>query len=190
MLTKPSAPSGSCPSSSSVTPTVCPASPFSIKTAENISASSLLGRVAQGALNLQVLVERVLAPLPAVAAALVAAERRSQVKGMVDRHPSRADPAGHRAGLVDVDSRHITRQAVVGVVGDLDGLVDVVVAEDAEHRAEDLLARNLHVVFDVGEDRRLDVVPRVQTRRPAGTAGDDRGTRVDAALDQALDPVD
>src|SRR5271155_2440748 len=162
MLTMPSEPSGSRASSSSVTPTVCPASPFSINNAENIDASSLFGRVAQGALDLQILVEPELAPLSTVAAALVAAERRVHVESMIDRHPTGPDPAGHLTRLVEVGSRDKAGQAIFGVVGDLDGLIDVVIAEDAQHRPEDLLAGNRHVIGDVREDGRLDVVTLVQ----------------------------
>ena len=74
--------------------------------------------------------EAELAPLAPVAALLVAAERRVEIEAVVDRHPARADPAGDGAGLLEVGGRDIAREAVLGVVGDLDGLVDVVVAED------------------------------------------------------------
>src|ERR1700735_1543941 len=64
----------------------------------------LFGCVAQGALDLQILVEAELAPLSTVATALVATERRVHVEGMVDRHPAGPDLAGHGAGLVEVGS--------------------------------------------------------------------------------------
>src|SRR6516162_3047837 len=179
----PSEPSGSCSSSTSVTPTVCPASLFSIKTAENNCASSLLNRlklsrglfgcVAQGAFDLQVLVEPELAPLSTVAAVLVAAERRVHVESMVDRHPAGPDLAGHLTRLVEVGPRDKAGQAVIGVVGDVYGLIDVVIAEDAQHRPEDFLARDRHVIGDIRENGRLDVVTGVQPCRPARAAGDD-----------------
>src|ERR1700757_2375108 len=147
--TMPSEPSGGCPSSRSFTAPVSPASPFSIRTAENICVSSLrdrlkllrglFGRVAQGALDLQILVEAELAPLSTVAAVLVTAERRVHVESMVDRHPAGPDLAGHTTRLVEVGPRDIAGQAVIGVVGDLHRLIDVVVAEDAQHRPEDFL---------------------------------------------------
>src|SRR5690625_3930115 len=190
----PSASSGSRVSSMSVSRTVCPESPFSIKTPENTgipllygcptSLSSALGGVPQGALGLQILLEAGLTPLPSVAAALVPAERCIEVESMVDRHPAGADPAGHRAGLVQVGPRNVTGQAILGVVGDLDRFLDVVVAEYAQHRSEDLLTGDRHVVDDVGEDGRFDVVATIQPVRTAGAAGHDGRTVVDAAGDQ------
>ncbi len=53
---------------------------------------------------------------------------------------------------------HRAREAVDRAVGDADGLVLVVVAEDREDRAEDLLLGDRHVGGDVGEDGRADEV--------------------------------
>jgi hypothetical protein len=63
--------------------------------------------------------------------------------------------------------RDVAGQAEIGIVGDLDGFIDVVVADDHEHRPEDLLAGNDHVVGDIGETRGLHVPALVQTLRSA-----------------------
>ena len=53
-----------------------------------------------------------------------------------------------------------------------DGVVVVVVGDDRQHRAEDLLLGDGHLVVDVGEHGRLDVPALVEARR-ATAAGDD-----------------
>ena len=58
-----------------------------------------------------------------------------------------------------------------------------------EHRPEDLLARDRHVVGDVGEDGRADIEALVDALGQARTAGDQRRAFVDALLDQRLDLV-
>ena len=82
-----------------------------------------LRRVSHGAFGLQVLVEAELAPLATVTALLVAAKRRTQVEGVVDRHRARADPAGHGTGRVEVGRRDVAGQTVSGVVGNLDRFI-------------------------------------------------------------------
>ena len=64
-----------------------------------------------------------------------------------------------RDGLraVDVLARHAAREAVVVVVGHLDGVVDVLVWEDAQDRPEDLFASDRHLVVHVGEDRGCEI---------------------------------
>src|SRR5215204_4999946 len=58
----------------------------------------------------------------------------------------------------------------LAVVGDLQGFVEVLDAQDGEEGAEDLLARDAHVGRDAVEDRRLDEETLAQARagrRPA-----------------------
>ena len=52
-------------------------------------------------------------------------------------------------------------QAVERVVAALDDLVDVLEFQHRQHRAEDLVLGDRHVVVDVGEQRRLDEVAAV-----------------------------
>ena len=66
-------------------------------------------------------------------------------------HHAGADLARHVAGLIDVARRDVARKAIGGVVGDRDGLLFAVVGHDRQHRSENLLARDRHVVAHVGE---------------------------------------
>ena len=97
-----------------------------------------------------------------------------------------ADLGGHLGAVLDVGGPDRAAEAVVGVVGDGDGLLLAVVGDDRQDRAEDLLLGDLHVVVDVGEDGRLDVPALGEVRRTAAT-GDDAGTGGLAGLEVALD---
>src|SRR5262249_48139593 len=99
------------------------------------------------------------APLAPVPRLLVAAERRAEVRvSAVQVDVSRADPARDRARVLDVARGHVAGEPVEGVVGDLHRLLLGLVRQDRQHGAEDLLARDRHVVPHVAEDRRLDEV--------------------------------
>ena len=69
-----------------------------------------------------------------------------------------------RGAACGVGGPHRAGQAVVGVVGDADRVVDVVVGDHRQHRAEDLLLGDRHLVVDVDEDGRLDVPARGRAR--------------------------
>ena len=49
-------------------------------------------------------------------------------------------------------------QALADVVGNGNGIIDVLVSDDAEDWSEDFILRDCHAVLDVGEDDRMDVV--------------------------------
>jgi hypothetical protein len=67
----------------------------------------------------------------------------------------------------DVGAPNACRQAVRGAIGDAQGVGFVVEGNHGQHRSEDFLLRNPHVVFDVREHRGFDVVAAVtQTRTP------------------------
>ena len=66
----------------------------------------------------------------------------------------------------------MVRQAVGRVVGDADRVVDVVVADHAEDRAEDLVSGCGVVVVGQVEDRRLEVVAPRGLGRPAAAEHD------------------
>src|SRR5262245_7632403 len=89
----------------------------------------------------------VLAPEAALA---VAAEGRVDAEVLAAVHGDRsgAEPAREpqRAGLVRSGDR--AREPVARVVGDADGVVFVLVGNDAEHRAEDLVLRQRALVRD------------------------------------------
>src|SRR5262249_11848326 len=138
-------------------------------------------------LELEELAEARFAPLAAVAGLLVAAERAAEVGlGAVHVDVPRADLPGDLPGAVDVRGRDVAREAVERVVRDLDRLVLVLVGDDGEHRSEDLLAGDGHVVADVGEDRGPDEVALLHALGSAGAAGHELRTFLHALLDEAL----
>src|SRR4030081_3871997 len=92
-----------------------------------------LRRVTQHRLDLDVFVEAKLAPLAPVATLLVAAERRVEIKSTVHRDPARTQAARHGAALFQVGAIDVTGEAKGRVIGYFDGVVDIVVTDDAEH---------------------------------------------------------
>src|ERR1700689_475300 len=136
------------------------------------------GPVYRDVLLLGVLVQCIRSALAPEAALLVAAEG----VGRVDHVPVvDVDHAGFQApgdveGPLFVTAPYAGRQAVVGVVGDRDGLVDGVVGQDNQNGPEDLFPGDGHVVGDAGEDGRLNPVAGLE-RRPAGAAAADSAGR-------------
>src|SRR2546426_6395212 len=115
-------------------------------------------------------------PAPAVAAdtgALVAAEGCVGVeRAAVHLHRPGAERARHPQRALGVARPHVAVEAVVGIVGERDRLGLVAKRDGADHRAEDLLARDDHVVAHAGEERRLDVVAAREVRRAPPPAGE------------------
>src|SRR5947199_1294049 len=121
-------------------------------------------------LDIAVLIQRVRADLAPEPALLVAAERalRLDLMDVVDPHRARAQAPRDLLCLLEVGAPDCGRQAVDRVVGDPHRLLEVGVAQHAEHRPEDLLARDAHVVRDAGEDRRLDPVALLELSAGGG----------------------
>jgi hypothetical protein len=88
-----------------------------------------------------------------------------------------------------VGGPHAAGQAVLGVVGDAHGVVLVLVGDDDQHRAEDLLLGDPHRVVDVGEDGRRDVVALLQAGRHLRATGDQARALLDAGLDVVAHPL-
>src|SRR5437016_10600590 len=128
------------------------------------------------ALHLRVEVERVAAELASVAALLVAAEGRARVEHVVavDPHRPRAQRARHAVRLAHVARPDPGGEAVGGVVALQHRVVLVFERDDGDHRAEDLLARDLHVVADAGEDGGLDEVALLEPLPRVALAADER----------------
>ena len=80
-----------------------------------------------------------------------------------------ADPRRDAARALEVARRHVAGEAVGRVVGDPDRVLLVLVGQDREHRPEDLLARDRHVVAHVREHGRPHVV--AARRGPPGRPG-------------------
>src|SRR5690606_28529399 len=111
------------------------------------------------------------AEFAADAGGLVAAERRAEIDDeAVHVVRAGADLGRDLVAALLIGRPHRPRQAVLGRVGDADRVVLVLVGNRDEDRAEDLLARDLHLVPDVGEERRFDVPAAGEIRRP--TAAD------------------
>src|ERR1700738_1292032 len=72
----------------------------------------------------------------------------------VDVRDARLEIADGGEGAVDVTGVERRREAVVDGVGDLDGLLEGVELEEADHRSEDLFAGDAHLGGYAGEDRR------------------------------------
>src|SRR6266852_1345640 len=129
-------------------------------------------------------------PAPAVAAdarALVTAEGRVGVeRAAVHLHGPGAQRARHPQGARVVARPHVAVEPVVGVVAQRDGLGLVAKRDGADHRTEDLLARDDHVAAHAGEERGLEVVAAREMRRAPPAAGERRAL-ADALGDVALD---
>src|SRR3546814_9173112 len=65
------------------------------------------------------------------------------------------------------------------MVGDADRILVVLVRNDRDDGAENLLARDRHVVADVREQRRLDEIAYLDAIGAPGAAGLQRGARSD-----------
>src|SRR5690349_2126981 len=115
-----------------------------------------LGDVDEDVLGLGVEVERRHPELPTDARHLVAAERRLRVHGAVRVHADHAGLESTRGAhrLADVAAPDRAGQAVGRRVGEAKRLFLRVEWDDRDHRPEDLLARDAHVVVDAVEHRR------------------------------------
>src|SRR4051794_1089754 len=93
--------------------------------------------------------------LAAVAGLLVSAERRERVVGAtVDLDLPGAELASDGLGALGIARPHPAGEPVLGVVGDADRVLLVVVGHDRQHRAEDLLLGDRHLGRDLAEDGR------------------------------------
>src|SRR5439155_679987 len=130
-------------------------------------------------LELAVRPERPLAADTADTGELVAAERGVGVeRAAVDLHrpgPHGARDAQPAGGVAGPD---VAVEPVVGVVGERDRLGLVAERDRGDHRPEDLLARDRHVVARAGEERRLHVIAPSEVRRAAAASLTRRPTAV------------
>src|ERR1039458_3922169 len=119
-----------------------------------------LGAVAhQEVLGLGVVLQHHLVVLPADARDLVASEGRPggvQVVA-VGPHPSGLDGPAHAVGEVPVSSPHASPETVEGVVGDPHRVSLVGEGRDGQHRTEDLLLEDPHVVVALQHGRLVEV---------------------------------
>ncbi len=104
------------------------------------------------------------------AAHLVAAKRRHVADCAIGVDPDRAgaDGRGDLDGALDRLRPDTGRKPERDVVGDLDGFLVGLEADDRQHRSEDLFLRDTHPVGYAGEDRRLHEEFAVAACRAAG----------------------
>src|SRR4029078_8311868 len=117
----------------------------------------------------QVLLEARESHFPADAGLLVSAERHV---GRVPDTPvdvDRADTHPRRdvSGTVGIARETRARQSVRRIVGDSHSVVVAVVRDHRQHRAEDLLTRDVGVVVEARKDGRLDEEAGIAVRGPA-----------------------
>src|ERR1700760_3140242 len=131
-----------------------------------------------------------LAPLAAIARHLEATKGRihaalSAVQSDLAGADARANPPRVQVVLgPDIRGKPIWR-----VVGNLHGLLLVVVGENAKHGSKNLLARDGHVVVDVRENRRLDEVSLAEAVGPPGSTDHHLGAFGNAFGDVAFHAV-
>src|SRR5262249_44649252 len=118
------------------------------------SAMAFSAQVDPDALRLGVEVEPGHAGLPSEAGSLGAAVRGSGVVEVVGVDPDRAglEHAGRAVRFLHVARPDRGAQAIEGIVGLLERLVEIVEGDHRENRPEDLLAGDGHGVRDVVED--------------------------------------
>jgi len=124
---------------------------------------------------------------------IVRSRRSTRPRRSRRRCRSRHDPPRAFAILCapDVAGPNGGGQALVGVVGLEDGVVFVLEGCRLQHRPEDLLAGDGHVIAHIGEDRRLDEIAsgaEVRHRDGCGNARRSRGTGPNRARLERSDP--
>mmetsp|Transcript_61958 Transcript_61958/g.192361 ORF Transcript_61958/g.192361 Transcript_61958/m.192361 type:complete len:371 (-) Transcript_61958:220-1332(-) len=124
-------------------------------------ASAVNGHVDR--LDLLVIAEAIFAELATPAGLLEATEGRGHVEVVEAVDPDGAGAQGMRGAqsLADVPCAEARRQAILCVVGTLDGIAQVLVLQYAHDRPEDLLLRDSHAVVHIPEDCGLNEVARV-----------------------------
>ena len=146
------------------------------------------GRQRGNRFGLEVFLEAGEPHLPADAGLLVSPEGhvRRVPDPAVDVDGADPHPRGDTGGALLVRREDRPGQPVRGIVGDPHRVVITVVGDHREHRTEDLLARDLGVVVQSGDDGRLDEEPGVAvggTSSPAGEPATLGDRRVEIALD-------
>src|SRR5208283_718062 len=145
------------------------------------------GRIAKDGFQLKEFLESGLAPLAAVTRLFVASKTAPEIHSCaIDVYIARTNSFCHPARALKVSRRHIAWKAIRRVVGNSDRVIFVLIRNDAKNRPEYLLACNGHVVADVAEYSGLHEITLCETIRTPGPSRDQRGTLVDAGVDQAL----
>src|ERR1700722_18333789 len=106
----------------------------------------------------------------------------------IDDNASSLQLSGHPLRMIYVGREHVGLQPVAGVIGNRDSFGLVAIGDDTEHRPEDLLARNPHLVGDMREYRRPHEPAALQPVGAPLAAGQQNRAFVYAEADIRLDP--
>src|SRR5215469_1181877 len=110
-------------------------------------------------LGFQVRQHRVRAALTADAGLLEATECDVEIHpGAVLPHGPGSDPACYAVSLLEVVREHRTVETEYRVIRQSDGLFDVAIRNDADHRTEDLFLGNRRAIVYMGKDRRFEEI--------------------------------
>src|SRR5262245_21795556 len=148
------------------------------------------GAVGEDLLDLDVVVESVVAELPAHAALLVTAPDALHRLGIVVPYPDRpgADAAGHPESTRVVRTPHAGNQPEIHRVRQVNRFRFVLERRHRHYRAEDLLLPEPRRIVDGVEDRGLDVVAVVVVATlELVAAGDQPESLLHAVLDELVD---
>src|ERR1700739_3989203 len=133
--------------------------PSCFKTAPNASKLQLDG----DGFDFRVVRQPVFAEFAADARLLVAAKWRGRVEHVITIYPNRAGAyaIGDGMSLGDVLGPDRCGKAIKRLIGALNDPVEILEFQDGHDRTEDFFLRDLHVVFNIGEDGGLDEVALV-----------------------------
>src|SRR6185312_4212044 len=120
------------------------------------SISNALTGLDPDRLDVEILLDMLLAGLAAIAAHLVAAERHRRVHCLIAVHPDRAGAQRlcDLVRLADIGGPDAAAEAKGRGIGALDQFVGILERDRGDHGAEDFLLRDPHIVLDIGEYRR------------------------------------
>ena len=131
------------------------------------------------------------APFAAVPRLLVATEGHVEAAGSaIEVDVAGTNTPGDAPRVFDVLALHIARQAVGRVIGHGDGFFLRIIGNHRQHRSEDFLAGDGHVVRDPGEHRGTHEVTGADSLGQARAPRNQPGSLIDTRLNQALNLVE
>src|SRR5262245_29704189 len=112
-----------------------------------------------------------LSPFTSISRHLVASERGLRIfRRAINKHHPRLKSGGHVIRAFLACRLHIGGQAVNGVIGDADRVIDIFISNHTKNRSEDLLACDRHLVRHVRENGGLDIVACLKSVGMTGAA--------------------
>src|SRR5579859_5097528 len=108
------------------------------------------------------------------------------IRHVVDHNTTRPYLRGHSTRALKVGPEDGGVEAIFRVVGDPDRLVLGVISDDGQHRAEDLLLGDRHVVLHVDKNRGFHEVTRLEAFRMTLAADENLSAFLDALADIRL----